>query len=207
MLVVSVYGSIFGSQLALSCKSQKMQKGGQKRWTAPSTDGMSNNSREAAQATATAAFPDVVEDQNSYPVYGLHTPGDAHPLSTFSNQTLTVHVRDDLLDDERSYLLKLYDRTMPVQSSIFGPSNPCLRWTGALDRDGYARHRIPNRIQQTGLSNVVSRFVFQLAYGIPPEQDWTVDHACGNKACINLSHLRLLPRALNVKLGDPRRGD
>jgi hypothetical protein len=26
---------------------------------------------------------------------------------------------------------------------LFPPDIPCLRWTGALNKDGYARHRVP----------------------------------------------------------------
>ena len=33
----------------------------------------------------------------------------------------------------------------------------------------------------------------------------TVDHACGNRGCCNLRHLRALPLKLNRQLGDHRK--
>ena len=95
---------------------------------------------------------------------------------------------------------------MPELSKLFQPDNSSLRWTGALDKDGYARHRVPIALHGRGLSSVVSRFVYQLAYGDIPAartaagDDWTVDHICGLRPCINPTHLGVLPRGYDAAL-------
>ena len=35
--------------------------------------------------------------------------------------------------------------------------------------------------------------------------DLTIHHECGNRACINLLHLQILPLKLNRELGDPKK--
>lgn len=62
----------------------------------------------------------------------------------------------------------------------------CLIWTGKFSRDGYAKLR----------SEMVHRIVYTLAYGeIPPE--YHVDHICWVRACVEPTHLRVLPAMEN----------
>jgi hypothetical protein len=193
-------------------------KGRPERWTAASSQSLRGLSDDTLQTHSGSAFDAVLADLNTTCVYGPITPNDDPSVSTFPStislpRCFASPDRDDLLDATHQsegdcrYLEKLLvERTIPVLSAIFPREDPCLRWTGALDRDGYARHRVPASMEGRGLSNVVSRFVYQLAFSIPLPQDyWTVDHACGNTACINPNHLRLLTRGLNKSLGDPRR--
>tara|TARA_R110002012_G_C11670576_1_gene613030 strand:- start:3580 stop:3993 length:414 start_codon:yes stop_codon:yes gene_type:complete len=110
-----------------------------------------------------------------------------------------IPIRDDIPNELLNYLQKLVERTIPVMSSIF-PDDMCWQWVGALDRFGYGKHKVPSKFQG---SNLVHRFIYQNAVASPDEA--TIDHACGNTACINLNHLRLLPRKLNLMYGDPRK--
>ena len=182
-------------------------KGRPKRWTAASSQSLRGLSDDTLQTHSGSAFEADLTDLNTTCVYGPITPNDDLSLSTFPS---TISLHSSYLQDDAGigqHLRKLLvEQTIPVLSAIFPSDDPCLRWTGALDRDGYARHRVPASMGGRGLSHVVSRFVYQLAFSIPLPQDyWTVDHACGNTACINPNHLRLLTRGLNKSLGDPRR--
>jgi len=177
------------------------------RWTATSSDTLGRSCTDTLQTQSRKGFEADLTDLNTTCVYGPITPNDDLSPSTFPS---TIRLHSSYLQDDAGigeHLRKLLvERTIPVLSAIFPREDPCLRWTGALDTDGYARHRVPARMEGRGLSHVVSRFVYQLAFSIPLPQDyWTVDHACGNTACINPNHLRLLTRGLNKSLGDPRR--
>jgi len=110
-----------------------------------------------------------------------------------------IPVRTDIPPDLLSFLQFRLDNTTPVLNRIW-PQDPCLVWMGALDKDGYAKHKPPKNYSG---STILSRYMWQHAIGDPKEV--TIDHACGNKACINLWHLRLLPRDLNLAYGDPRK--
>lgn len=82
-------------------------------------------------------------------------------------------------------------------SSIF-PDDMCWQWVGALDRDGYGKYKVPSTLHGC---NLVHRFICQNA--VAPPGETTIDHAVGTTACINLNHLGLLPRKLNLAYADP----
>jgi hypothetical protein len=111
-------------------------------------------------------------------------------------------VRQDIRPDVLEYIQHLYDRTYPVISEIF-PADPCLVWGLACDTDGYGKHTRPKKYQRWYFkgSTLVHRYIFQKCIGDPID---TIDHACGNRACCNLWHLRELPLEYNKSLGDPR---
>ena len=157
-------------------------KGRPKRWTAASSQSLRGLSDDTLQTHSGKGFEADLTDLNTTCVYGPIIPNDDHSLSTFPStislpRCFASPDRDDLLDATHQsegdcrYLEKLLvERTIPVLSAIFPRDDPCLRWTGALDRDGYARHRVPARMEGRGLSHIVSRFMCQLIYGIlPPE--------------------------------------
>jgi hypothetical protein len=67
-------------------------------------------------------------------------------------------------------------------------NDQCWLWEGYLDKDGYGRFWFD------GVSKLAHRVSY--AYRVEPipwGQD--VDHLCGNEACINPHHLRLMPRS------------
>jgi hypothetical protein len=110
-------------------------------------------------------------------------------------------VREDITKRQLAYLHGLLKNAIPVMEPVYFPTQPCFQWVKALDKDGYARHRPPRYMPG---STLVHRFMFQHVTGGDLE-GITVDHACGNRACINMAHLRLLDRSTNLKLGDHRR--
>lgn len=60
----------------------------------------------------------------------------------------------------------------------------CVVWTGALTRDGYGRFRADGR------DVYAHRYSWGRAYGDIPE-GLQVDHACHERSCVNVDHLRL----------------
>ena len=79
---------------------------------------------------------------------------------------------------------------------VFGRSvrdeRGCLVWTGAATQ-GYGYVRVRRRLWR------VHRFVYEhLLAAIPPGHD--IDHACGNRRCIEPAHLRALPMAAHRRL-------
>jgi len=57
-----------------------------------------------------------------------------------------------------------------------------------LNQDGYFRKRWPDDIE------MFHRTMWRLHHGDIPE-GYEVDHICGNRACCNVEHLRLLPKS------------
>ena len=68
----------------------------------------------------------------------------------------------------------------------------CLVWTGALKENGYATLRHGGRLVY------VHRWAWEAANGPTPE-GMQVDHTCWNRACVELSHLRLATSAENTR--------
>ena len=109
-------------------------------------------------------------------------------------------VRSDISEGELRWMQHLMSRCVPVLSDHPDFLNDwCVEWTGALDPDGYARHKPPKDLDG---SKLVHRWMYEKA--IEPLGNLTVDHACGNRGCCNLRHLRALPLKLNRQLGDHR---
>lgn len=66
----------------------------------------------------------------------------------------------------------------------------CLVWTGARNRDGYGRAR------SGGKRVSVHRWVYEREHG-PIEPGVLIDHACWNRACVEVTHLRPATRSEN----------
>ncbi|MGP5098368.1 HNH endonuclease [Brachybacterium alimentarium] len=66
----------------------------------------------------------------------------------------------------------------------------CLIWTGAIDRAGYGMIRTEGRTLRP------HRVAWELSNGPVPEGKF-LDHICWNRACVDLSHLRVVTRQQN----------
>lgn len=68
----------------------------------------------------------------------------------------------------------------------------CLVWRGSKTRDGYGFISVAGRLEMT------HRYAWIAEYGPVPD-GYEVDHACGNRACCDVTHLRLATRHENMR--------
>lgn len=67
----------------------------------------------------------------------------------------------------------------------------CREWQGHLSH-GYGAISVNARTTPVHVAMWIA------ARGPLPEGDWTIDHLCYNRACVNIAHLELVSRAENV---------
>ena len=68
----------------------------------------------------------------------------------------------------------------------------CRVWTGSLDTHGYGQINVEGEIRRA------HRAAWELANGRPSAGN-VIDHKCGNRACLNLDHLREVTHAENIQ--------
>lgn len=75
----------------------------------------------------------------------------------------------------------------------------CLIWSKSRRRNGYGQVMIADQ------NRTSHRVAFELAYGPIPE-GMLIDHICGNRACIEPTHLRLATKKQNGenRVGPPQ---
>ena len=112
------------------------------------------------------------------------------------------HIPEHLPLRLQNFILNKYKYTVIGRTYLF-PTDPCMIWLGAVDEDGYARHRVPQCATVSEPSQILSRFMYQhLVEEIGA--DLEVHHECGNSGCINIRHLKAISHDLNIAIGDPR---
>jgi len=82
----------------------------------------------------------------------------------------------------------------------------CWMWLGQVNQWGYGHFRRTPRAAHTGRSATVKahRFAYELLVGpIPP--GLTLDHLCGQQACVRPDHLEPVTNAENVRRRHARR--
>lgn len=76
------------------------------------------------------------------------------------------------------------------QKVMIHPSG-CWLWTGAKTPSGYGK------INRNGRFQYVHRFAYEMAFGAIPT-GLEIDHLCGNRSCVNPSHLEPVTRQENI---------
>lgn len=79
-----------------------------------------------------------------------------------------------------------------VQWHGLTPDGDCRIWTRSRDHRGYGK------VSHSKTMLMVHRVVFEDAHGAIPA-GMELDHTCHNRACANLSHLRLVTHQQNVE--------
>ena len=133
-------------------------------------------------------------------------------LKDLKPQYLDIVVHPKCPEAVLDYIKDRLDYTVPKLASIY-PDNPCMIWLGAKDKDGYARHSVPNNLKRYGgTSAVLHRYIYAwlMHGGSLPVRDndgnrIEVHHKCGNRGCVNPHHLMLLSADQNKKLGNPQK--
>ena len=69
-------------------------------------------------------------------------------------------------------------------------TEPCELWAGAMEKTGYGRRKVAGKMW------MAHRYAYFLEHGDIPE-GMVIDHLCFNRACVEVSHLRVLSREEN----------
>ena len=81
-------------------------------------------------------------------------------------------------------------------NSVLNPETGCLIWTGTLNHDGYGLIWMFEQQYQC----LVHRVTYELVHGagsIPDDKE--TDHLCRNHACFEITHLEIVPHAINMQ--------
>ena len=70
-------------------------------------------------------------------------------------------------------------------------AEPCTLWSGAIEETGYGRRKVAGKMW------MAHRYAYYVAHGDIPD-GMVVDHLCFNRACVEVTHLRLLTREANA---------
>lgn len=72
----------------------------------------------------------------------------------------------------------------------------CLEWQGYVLASGYGI------VHWRGKTWVCHRAMWTAKVGpIPTDDDWTIDHLCRNRACVNVDHMEVVTRIENARRG------
>lgn len=72
----------------------------------------------------------------------------------------------------------------------------CIEWRGTCNAQGYGQ------ISWRGKKWMTHRAMWTAQVGpIPNDDDWTLDHLCFNRACVNVKHMEVVTRIENSRRG------
>lgn len=71
----------------------------------------------------------------------------------------------------------------------------CLVWDGAVNHAGYGHFR-----SASGKTVRVHRYLYEREFGLLPK-DVVLDHVCGRRNCIELSHMEPVSQRENIRRG------
>jgi len=88
-----------------------------------------------------------------------------------------------------------------MQKVTVDPDTECCNWTGSLKGNGgYGGVQVGSRSGGTGRIVLAHRFAYETMVGPIPEH-LSLRRTCGNRACINPEHMRLVTRGEIIEGG------
>lgn len=85
------------------------------------------------------------------------------------------------------------------EGGLVNPKTGCIEWQRSINSRGYGV------IYVDGKLHLAHRAAWFAKNGAWPSPDKVTDHACNNKACINVDHLRELTNSENIRRAYPVR--
>lgn len=123
----------------------------------------------------------------------LYVPYRASP----SNRLVTLPSCRDIIAEARCGLTRsAWDRFWEKVDA----SGDCWEWTAARNPKGYGSFCVKTSKPQRGIG--AHRFSWEVLVGPIPE-DYTIDHLCRNRSCVNPDHLEPVPHRVNLERGYP----
>jgi hypothetical protein len=89
--------------------------------------------------------------------------------------------------------------TRILNHAVLDEQTGCLIWTGMLDAAGYGRISWQGRMWQAHRA-IWTHQVGPIPAGTAPDgSDWTLDHLCFRRPCVNVAHLEVVSRTENSR--------